>query len=102
MISLSLQPSPASETSAFNKISAFIRRRGNRGRFPCRLDCGEPDEERQAWDGGGAGNGEAASVEAIERHLELGAGLGEAEHGVAGGLCCVPCGPAADFALGSP
>jgi hypothetical protein len=70
----------------------------NRGRYPCRLGCGKPDEERQAWDIGCAGDGEAVAEEAIERHLEFGAGLEQAQHGVAGGFAWVADGSAEAFA----
>jgi hypothetical protein len=39
----------------------------NRGRPPCGLGGGEPDEEWQAWNGSGAGNAEAVSEEVVER-----------------------------------
>jgi len=71
-----------------------------RGKFPGALRRGHSDKGRQAWHVSGAFDGEAVSEEAVERDVELGAGLHQAEHDVAGDHAGLADGTAGYLALG--
>src|ERR1700731_2951141 len=75
---------------------------GNRGKRPGGLGCWATlsDELREVGDGWVAGDDEPGAEVVPERDAELGAGLGEAEEGIAAVAAGIAARAAADLAFG--